>query len=184
MGSGRGLQDDVFADLVGAAPGQHLALAIMIGEGMQPEGVVVVGAAQDAGDALFLRSIGQRQPILVIDPGRVTSIIDLNVPSGHVQSLNARPLAHTGRHDVVAAAGDGQSHLLQRAVIEPPQVLVHQALDVAAEPHGVATAGQVLAQWPALHVFYGKSGPTVSSLPRLFLRASLTMAPLNFRGNH
>ena len=146
-------QNHILADLVGAAPGQHLAFPIMVGERMQPEGVIIVSPTQNPGNALCLRRVWQRQPVVVIDPGRTALVVNVNVSSGYVQLFDPRPLAHGRRHDVVTAAGNRQPHLSQRVVIQPLQVLAHQTFDVTAKPHGVPAAGEIFAQGPRLHLF-------------------------------
>jgi hypothetical protein len=130
----------------------------MVGEGMEPEGVVIIGPAQNVGNPLSwrpqpLRRIGQRQPILIIDPGRPPLVINMNMPSWHFQSLYSRPLPNPDRHDVMTAAGDGQPHLGQRRMIQPLEMLIHQPLHMAPKPQRLTAAGQVFPQRPGLYFF-------------------------------
>ena len=107
VAGGRGLQEDVLAQLVGAAPQEQLAPRLVrhVAEWQDPHGVIAVAAAQHGHDG--------GQPVVVVDPGGGAGRVEFDLPGRDVTT------AHPGREEVVAPAGAGQAQLARLATGQP-----------------------------------------------------------------
>ena len=110
-------------------------VAAEVGEGEEPDGVVAIAAAEDGDDGV--------QPVGIVDVGGGCGQAEFYLAGRHLA------LADGGGEEVGAAAGQGEALFAAELVVEPAEALPAQGLDDAAEPEGLAAAGEVAAEPPA-----------------------------------